>query len=136
MNWADFLHANRNAMIFLLDWYPTQYIWLLNVGGSMQLYWFFLWSLRYVRLLLLWIKSQPTLLIKVSFIKDMKCCFEEITFSWEFFACLSCISFGQYFQTNIFKTGEGGVGKNTKRLWPYRGFSLEEGVSELMQNLS
>ena len=51
------------------------------------------------------IKSQPVLLTKVSLIKDMQCCFEEIIFSCEFFVCLSCISVGQYFQINIFKSG-------------------------------
>ena len=44
--------------------------------------------------------------------KRHECCFEEITFSCEFIVCLSCISFGQYFQINAFKSGE--FGKNKK----------------------
>ena len=57
--------------------------------------------------------AQPVLLIEVWLIKDMYCCFGEITFSCKFFVCLSCISFGQYFQINIFKSG--GFGKKCKR---------------------
>ena len=35
MNWADFLNADSNAIIFL-DWYPT--LLLINVGRPLQLY--------------------------------------------------------------------------------------------------
>ena len=63
-----------------------------------------------MRMSLFLIKSQPVLLTKVSLIKDMQCCIEEITFPCEIFLCLSCISFGQYFLINIFES-EGGVEK-------------------------
>ena len=35
MNWADFLNADSDAIIFL-DWYPT--LLLINVGHPLQLY--------------------------------------------------------------------------------------------------
>ena len=50
----------------------------------MELYLFF-FSFWYPKLLLFPVKSEPVLLIKVTFIRDMQCCFEEITFSYEFF---------------------------------------------------
>ena len=119
-----------NLFYLKIEWYPTQYLWLLNAGGSKQLYWFFLCTLWYLRLSLFLIKSQPVLLTKVSLIKDMQCCFEEITFSCEFFVCLSCISVGQYFQINIFKSG--GLEKIEKVPWPYRWLHLEEEGTELL----
>ena len=101
-----------NLFYLKIEWYPTQYLWLLNAGGSKQLYWFFLCTLWYLRLSLFLIKSQPVLLTKVSLIKDMQCCFEEITFSCEFF----CV-FILYFSWTIFPNKyfqRWGLGKNIK----------------------
>ena len=101
---------SSDPKICCIFWYPNQYFWLLHAGGSKQLHWFFLCTLWYLSLSLFLIKSQPVLLTKVSLIKEMQCCFEEIVFSCDFFVCLSCISLGQYFQINIFKSG--GFGNN------------------------
>ena len=39
MNWAGFLNADSNVIVFWLDWYLT--LWLLNAGGALQLYFLF-----------------------------------------------------------------------------------------------
>ena len=61
MNWDDFLHADAIIVmqIFLLDWYPNLYLWLLNAGVHFSCTCFSLSSLWHLILLLFWIKSEP-----------------------------------------------------------------------------
>ena len=61
MNWDDFLHADAIIVmqIFLLDWYPNLYLWLLNAGVHFSWTCFSLSSLWHLILLLFWIKSEP-----------------------------------------------------------------------------
>ena len=86
--------------------------WLISHSISLTFkYWWFkavvlvvLMHIMIPEIVNILIKFQPVLLTKLSLMKDMQCSFKEITFSCTFSVCLSCISFGQYFQINIFKS--------------------------------
>ena len=97
----------------------------------MQLYWFFLCSLWYLRLLLFFNQNSDCIAYKsVAYKRHVMLFWRNNFLLWVFFVCLYCISFGPYFQINIFKSG--GFGKYIKGAMTIRGLYLEEESSELL----
>ena len=132
MNRTDFVHADNDAMLGIAMLTVMQC--RLNAGSPGQLDLFFLSSLRYLRMLLFWIKSQLVLLVKASFIKDLQCCFQEIILSCKFFMFILYFIWtifpNKYFQKRELSK------KYKKGTWPYRWLPLEEGGSKLLHTMS
>ena len=74
MNWADFLNADSDAVIF--GWTDTVSFWLLNAGGPLQLYFFFYWLLIVMHLTNHQSSNLPSTLIVYEF-TQRKTCYQQ-----------------------------------------------------------